>query len=186
MTVSNRFWSGSDWPETGGNGRPGQLPAPGAFRGRGGPAPPSCPIRPATRPTAGAGFAEEVQGLRRLIESGTGAFNLDDIGTGSILDYEALRAALDGLDGTPGNVTFTDTLTGDPINGEVRFDTQIVKRLDGTADFDVAFDLFGGSVDLNGLDSDRGLEVVVDLTFGIDAERLFHRCVRQRRGTARP
>ena len=83
-----------------------------------------------------------------------------------------LRTALDGLDSTPGNVTFTDTLTGDPVGGAVRYHTQIVKRLNGTADFDVGFDLFGGRVDLAGL-MGISAEVVVDLTFGFDAQGFF-------------
>ena len=130
-------------------------------------------------PLAPAGLdlaPSDSEGLRRLIETGLGGFDLDDIG-GSISTYEALRTALDGLDTADGNVTFLDTLTfdpvnGDPVDGEVRFEAQVLKRLDGAADFDVDFDLFGGNVDLNGM---IGIDAAVELNliFGLDAGGFF-------------
>ena len=123
-------------------------------------------------PGAVAGNGNGVEGLRRLIETGTGGFSIDDIGSGALATYEGVRAALDGLDSTDGNVTFTDTLTGDPVGGEVRFTAQVLKRLGGEADLDLDFDLLGGHVNLQGL---IGIDAAVELNlvFGVDANGFF-------------
>ena len=66
--------------------------------------------------------------LLRLLESGFGGFSLDQIGENEQIDsLEALRAALDGLDAVPGNVTLTEA------NGVSTFNVQILKSLEGQA-----------------------------------------------------
>ena len=48
-----------------------------------------------------------------------------------------------------------------------------MKTLAGSADFDVAFDLLGGSTELSGL-VDVGAKVTLGLTFGFDCRRVLH------------
>ena len=115
---------------------------------------------------SGGGLAREgTSGFRRLIESGTGAFNLSDIGSG-IGTLDALRDALDGLDSIAGNVSYT------LIGGKPVFDFELSKRLTGSADLGTDFDFLGGTVSLSGL-ARIGAEVVVDLRFGIDDNGFF-------------
>src|SRR5439155_457476 len=128
--------------------------------------------------TAGtaAGEAEEAgkpapsQGdpfLRRLFESGFGAFRLDDVGEDAAINSpEALRAALDALDATPGNVTFTD------VSGVTTFNVQVVKSLEGPADLEVANQVLGGLLKLDGT-VDIAATVALNLTFGVDDTGFF-------------
>jgi hypothetical protein len=116
------------------------------------------------------------QGWKRLIEAGTGAFDLADVGTGTLNSFEALRAALDALDGTS-NVTLSNTATlnaeGTQVTaGDVHWDVHVVKRLTGNADFDASFDLFGGTVDLFG-DLNLGAEITLNLRFGFDTTGFY-------------
>src|SRR5262249_49323975 len=65
--------------------------------------------------------------LQRLIETGTRAFQLADIGQ-SITTADELRDRLDALDDVPGDVTYTDS------DGVIRFDVHVTKALSGVAD----------------------------------------------------
>ncbi|RPI44921.1 MAG: LEPR-XLL domain-containing protein, partial [Betaproteobacteria bacterium] len=116
-------------------------------------------------PQASGAIRDDVEGFRRIIESGPGGFSLDDIGV-SIGSYDELRAALDDLDGIGGNVSYTE------VGDDVTFDIEIVKHLSGTADFEAGFSLFGGSVDLGGL-IEIGAEVAVKLVLGFDSQGFF-------------
>ncbi|HEX7094893.1 MAG TPA: hypothetical protein VF183_03360, partial [Acidimicrobiales bacterium] len=132
------------------------------------------PVEPAAEPEGGPQTAGEgpgagmdsLEGLRRLIETGTGAFELGGIGGAGIATYDALRDALDALDATGGNVSYTQ------VGDTTTFTAQVVKTLDGTADLDVGFDLFGGRVDLHGT-MDIGADVEVNLQFGFDSQGFF-------------
>ncbi|MBL8385220.1 MAG: exo-alpha-sialidase, partial [Burkholderiales bacterium] len=115
---------------------------------------------------AGLGLVQESgAGFSRLVESGTGAFSLSDIG-GGIATLDALRDALDGLDGTAGNVSYA------LVGGKPVFDFQFAKRLSGAADLDTDFAFLGGTVDLDGV-LRIGAEVVVDIRFGVDDNGFF-------------
>ncbi len=122
----------------------------------------------AESPAAEFGTSSEVEGFRRLIESGPDGFDLGDIGSAAMPTLEAFRSALDKVgDGVDdGDVSFTD------VGGVITYHAQITKTLTGTADFGVAFSLFGGSVDLGGL-IDVGADIALDLTFGFDSEGFF-------------
>ena len=109
----------------------------------------------------------DILGFKRLIEEGLGAFGLEDIVDGTITDFDALRVALDGLDDIDGNVTFVTDGLGRPT-----FSVEVVKRLEGRADFETDFSFLGGSVDLGGL-IDIDAEVVLDIDLGIDATGFF-------------
>ena len=101
--------------------------------------------------------------FRRLIESGTGAFAIDAIGS-TILTNAALRDALDGLDTTPGNVSFT------VVGPETRFVMQIKKTLSGTAK--LAVNLFDGVLQLDG-NLTISADITLNLVFGVDARGFF-------------
>ena len=101
--------------------------------------------------------------FQRLLESGTGAFAIDAIGS-TILTNAALRDALDGLDTTPGNVAFT------VVGPETRFVMQIKKTLSGTAK--LAVNLFDGLLQLDG-DLSVSADLTLNLVFGVDASGFF-------------
>ncbi len=134
----------------------------------------SGPVEPPAEPEGGPQVAGEgpgagmdsLEGLRRLIETGTGAFDLGGIGGADIATYDALRDALDALDATGGNVSYTQ------VGDTTTFTAQVVKTLDGTADLDVGFDLFGGRVDLHGT-MNISADVALNLQFGFDSEGFF-------------
>ncbi|MEX0330674.1 MAG: LEPR-XLL domain-containing protein, partial [Puniceicoccaceae bacterium] len=109
--------------------------------------------------------------VQRLIESGPGSFRISDIG-GLISTGADLANALDGLDSTPGNVTFTDG-SGDP-SPYLEWDVQIIKTLSGQADLEFDFDVGIGDIDITG-----GIEVSADLTldmvFGVDPNGFYIR-----------
>jgi hypothetical protein len=107
--------------------------------------------------------------LLRLIETGLGGFDLAEVSEdGEISSSEALRAALDGLDAIPNNVTFTETAD------VTTFTMQVVKSLNGPADLDVAGQLLGGLLELSGA-MEIAADVVVDLEFGVDETGFFLR-----------
>ena len=60
----------------------------------------------------GGGIGEAI--FRRMFEEGPGAFDLADIAD-SIATLDALRIALDGLDSTANNVTFTNAAGCDAV-----------------------------------------------------------------------
>lgn len=101
--------------------------------------------------------------LRRLIGTGTGRFNLEEIGR-SITSVNDLQLRLDGLDDIPNNVTVTSE------GGVTRFDVRVRKTMDGEASLDAS--VLGGSVALNGA---IALTATVDahLIFGVDATGFF-------------
>ncbi len=101
--------------------------------------------------------------FRRLIESGPGAFSIAEIAS-SLDTAEKVRAALDDLDDTPGNVTLTE------VGNVTTFDVRVLKTLAGTAD--LAVNALGGTLDLEGhveISADVALHIVV----GIDADGFF-------------
>ncbi|HEV3003498.1 MAG TPA: hypothetical protein VGX78_03515, partial [Pirellulales bacterium] len=128
-------------------------------------------LAPTDDPVGVAGAAPQHPGnpgsgiVRRLIESGLGAFNLDDIGDG-IDSASALRDKLDALDSVPGNVTLTETAT------ETRFDVHIQKTVSGTADLNVDESALGGSISLHG-QLDVSADISLHLVFGVDAHGFF-------------
>lgn len=137
------------------------------------------PPRPKNEPflsvsqVAPEGFAQLDNGssvLLRLIEEGTGAFELSDIsGDGAINDPAALRQALDDLDDIPNNVSLITS-----PDGSIIFNVQIVKRLTGIVDLDVAADIFGGVGDVRltgGLEI--GADVALNLSFGVDDKGFY-------------
>ena len=107
-------------------------------------------------------------GLQRLIEEGENGFSLLDIGT-LISTPGLLASRLDALDSTAGNVTFDDTtdLDGDGI-ADLRITVQIIRRLEGSADFDLVTSLLGGEIDLSG-EIGVGAEVVLNLVLGVES-----------------
>ncbi|HXW10644.1 MAG TPA: hypothetical protein VD737_08520, partial [Steroidobacteraceae bacterium] len=109
---------------------------------------------------------EALEGIRRLIETGAGAFNLDDIGSAAIDTFDELRDALDALDGDDGNVTFQT------VGDTTTFTVEIVKEITGTADFTVEAEEFGGEIDLGGV-IDISADVVLTLEFGFDPGGFF-------------
>ena len=106
----------------------------------------------------GAGGADAAS-LRRLFESGTGAFDLGSIGS-DITTFAQLKTALEGLGGT---------VTGSDLSS-VQF--HLVKNLDGEAALDGNFDFGGGQV---ALDGSFGVQAQVDLnlSFGVDGSGFF-------------
>ncbi|HEX6657481.1 MAG TPA: hypothetical protein VF065_05330, partial [Ilumatobacter sp.] len=117
-------------------------------------------------PQALPGGFEALQGIRRLIETGAGAFNLDDIGSGALATFDDLRDALDALDGDDGNVSFQT------VGDTTTFTVEIVKQITGTADFTVEAEEFGGEIDLGGV-IDISADVVLTLEFGFDSSGFF-------------
>ncbi|MEA2734386.1 MAG: hypothetical protein QOE14_837, partial [Humisphaera sp.] len=115
--------------------------------------------------------------LRRLIEEGLNGFHLNDIDEeeGTITDLDALKDALDALDGTAGNVTLNTTTNDNDGDGTMdpTFTVQILNRpLDGIVNLDVNAMSALGEIQLGG-----ALEVTADVTlnvvFGVDAEGFF-------------
>ena len=110
-------------------------------------------------PGAGEGGDAEAAGLRRLFESGTGAFDLAEIGT-DITTFAQLKNALEGLGGT---------VTGADLS-DVQF--SLVKDLDGEATLDGNFDFGGGQVSLDG-SFEMEAQVELSLHFGVDGTGFF-------------
>lgn len=106
---------------------------------------------------------DENQILRRIFESGTSGFDLDEIGE-SITTLDDLRARLDDLDEIANNVSFT--ITG----GDIRFDLRVEKTLSGTASLDLAG--LSGAIDVGG-QAQVSADVAVHLIFGVDASGFF-------------
>src|SRR5262249_18837714 len=118
--------------------------------------------------SGGDSSAQPLQLLRRLLGEGPEGFDISDIGT-VISDPEGLRQALDGFDGTPGNVTLTQT------DDMLRYDVQVTdKTLSGTAGLDL--EALGGVVNVQGtatLSADVTLHIILgadDNGFFIDPE----------------
>ena len=114
--------------------------------------------------------------LRRLIEEGLNAFAIGSIDSeeGEIASLTALRAALDGLDDVPGNVTL-DTTTDVDQDGsaDTTFTVAVVnRRLDGIVNLDVNADGTFGQVRLFGaLEVDARVDL--NLVFGADDDGFF-------------
>ena len=109
--------------------------------------------------TEGGSGSSGIPLLRRIVESGTGAFNIADV-----TSLDDLRDKLDALDDVPGNVSYTSDANG------VRFDMQVKKTLSGEAHLDVY--AVGGAVNLTGA-LDLSADVSVHLVFGVDANGFF-------------
>ncbi len=109
-------------------------------------------------------LSEQGSILARIFESGSDGFRLEDLL--DIDDPDALRQALDDLDGDDGNVSYTAT------GATTLFDVEILKTLSGQADLDVETDLFGGSIGLSGL-LDVSVDVALALRIGVDADGFF-------------
>jgi hypothetical protein len=101
--------------------------------------------------------------LQRLIETGTGAFQLADIGQ-SITTADELRDRVDALDDVPGNVTYSDS------GGVIRFDVRVTKTLSGIADLGVLTP--DGKASVSGT-IDALAEVSLHVIFGLDAQGFF-------------
>ena len=101
--------------------------------------------------------------FQRLIESGLGAFSIAEIG--SLLDApDTIRAALDGLDEVPGNVSYTEV--GDLIT----FDVRLEKTLGGLADLSI--DALNGALELTGV-AEITADLALHIVFGVDAGGFF-------------
>ena len=112
-------------------------------------------------------FVSEIQSgafLRRLFENADGAFvfnQLDD----QVVDAEALRSLLDGLDDVDDNVMLTES------PGETRFDVRIQdKKMTGTGRLDL--DASGGAVGVSGT-LDLAFDVDVHLILGVNDGGVF-------------
>ncbi len=101
--------------------------------------------------------------FRRLVETGQGAFALEDIGTG-ITTLADLRDRLDALDDTPDNVRLTQ------LNGVTTFDVQVTKTLDGHTDLDLQ--ALGGDISVSGT-ADVSADITLHIIFGVDADGFF-------------
>ena len=101
--------------------------------------------------------------LRRVFESGQGAFPLSDIGS-VINDTEALRQKLDALDNKPNNVTVTDD------GSTVTFDMHVDKTLQGQGA--VNYLAQGGLVQLQG-NASFSADVHLHVIFGADQNGFF-------------
>ena len=110
-------------------------------------------------PAAGEGGDAEPASLRRLFESGTGAFDLADIGS-DITTFAQLKTALEGLGGT---------VTGSDLS-DVQFN--LVKDLDGEAALHGSFAFGGGQVAIDG-SFELEAQVELDLHFGVDGTGFF-------------
>src|SRR5205807_2705351 len=97
--------------------------------------------------------------LQRIIETGTGAFDLS-----SVTSLDDLRDKLDALDDIPGNMSYTNA------NNVLRFDMTVQKTLSGQALLDVS--ALSGAVKLNGT-LDLSADVTVHLIFGVDDSGFF-------------
>jgi Ca2+-binding RTX toxin-like protein len=102
--------------------------------------------------------------LERIIEQGTSAFDLADIGSAAIATPQELEARLEALDSIPNNVSLTTS------GGETRFDVQIKKNLAGTASLGLS--ALGGLATLDGF-IDVSADVTLNLRFGVDAKGFF-------------
>ena len=80
--------------------------------------------------TLSDGLLENPQIFARMVEDGTGAFHLSDLGE-TVTTVEQLRALLDGLDSTANNVTVTQAgqNTPDLDDDQIEFNIQINKTL---------------------------------------------------------
>jgi autotransporter-associated beta strand protein len=101
--------------------------------------------------------------MRRVFETGFGAFKLDDIGT-LITDPAVLEQKLEALDTTANNVSMTD------VGGVLTYDVRVNKTLkgEGIADFLAE----NGLVELKGK-ADFSVDVQMHLIFGSDADGFF-------------
>ena len=93
--------------------------------------------------------------LRRLFQTGEGAFLLDQIGR-TITTLADLRQAFDDLDNTPGNVTYTSQA------GQTAFDITVHKTIAG--EVTIAIDALGGLLQINGnlhLKTDAALHLIL-------------------------
>jgi|GEM_PF-6918000 len=122
--------------------------APAAESDQGGPAGP------------GAGANSGVEGFLRLIETGTGAFNIGAIGT-TITTFAQLQTALQNLGAT--NIVGSDLTS-------VSF--QLVKPLSGQADLHSSFSFGGGQVALDGNFALQA-QLTLHLSFGVDGTGFF-------------
>src|SRR5262249_30327029 len=99
----------------------------------------------------------------RLLQGGPFDFLVSQIGT-TVGDLGALRAALDALDATPGNVRlFTQ-------DGVPRFDMTVARTFGGQANLDVG--ALGGLLSLSG-DATFSLDATLHLVFGVDDRGFF-------------
>jgi hypothetical protein len=106
--------------------------------------------------------------LRRLIETGLGAFQISDIGLTSANQtitqrLDELEQQFVGLDPN-GSVSMTQA------NGTTQFDVKITKTLEGTADFDAT--ALNGLVGLSGT-VDLTANVTLHLIFGVDSQGFY-------------
>ncbi len=101
--------------------------------------------------------------LRRLFETGSGAFLLDEIGRTLTTDEE-IRQAFDDLDGIAGNVLMSSG------NGETRFDISVLKTISGKGT--VAIDALDGLFELNG-ELEVSADAALHLVLGVDAFGFF-------------
>jgi hypothetical protein len=101
--------------------------------------------------------------LRQIFETGTGALDLQSLMT-SLTSMEELRAALDGLDSTAGNVTYRQ------VGGTTTFNMIVNKTLSGQALLDV--EALGGALRLNG-EAEISADVRLHLVFGFDESGFF-------------
>ena len=108
----------------------------------------------------GTGDITSSQLLRRIIETGPGAFQSSDIGT-TITSVYDLRKHLDDLDGTAGNVVLTES------GGVFRYDMRVTRTLSGTADLTVKNE----DIDVSGT-ARISADVNVHLIFGVDANKV--------------
>jgi hypothetical protein len=110
-----------------------------------------------------AGISVSSTPLRRLFETGHGAFPLSEIGR-SITTLAALRNVIDGLDEVADNVSMFENSDG------VLFDVEVRKSLTGLASLDLRGLL--GAVDVDG-HAEVTADVTLHLVFGTDARGFF-------------
>ncbi len=116
-----------------------------------------------------AGGSDSGPGLfERILEEGTGAFDVTQIGGPTIPDFPTLQQDLLDLSdpSDPGSVTYTV----DPTTGYVIFNVTINKTLDGTATLDLQ--ALGGSLTLVGT-VDVSMLVHLHLVFGDDSQGFY-------------
>jgi hypothetical protein len=106
--------------------------------------------------------------LRRFVETGYGAFRIEDIANFTTL--EQIEAAFEGLDESGlGTVSSTGSL---PAAFEITL-SGIKKTLTGEADVDIDLDLPVGSIHLHGL-VEMSADVTLNLIFGLDNTHGFY------------
>ena len=111
----------------------------------------------------GSGSGGIADFLARLFEEDEGGFDLGSLGT-SILDPNAIQQLFDGLDDTPGNVSYTQDGT------QTLYDIRFTKTLDSMSDLDLS--LLGGSFTLKG-DAQVSADIDVHLRLGVDDHGFF-------------